>query len=430
MKNWTPFDTRWMLSLFGTAVGAGILFLPIKAGTGGFWPVVVMTILIFPMVWLSHRALSRFVCASSDSERDITHAAEEHWGMGVSIAITILYFFAIYPICLAYGVGITNTFGSFFINQLNLTSLYDESTKQLYPMTRAILVFVLVSFMMLVMLFKEEFITKVCNALVYPLCIVLFLFSLYLIPHWKIEAITYIPSIKDFSIVVWLTLPVLVFAFNHSPAISTFSKSVRREYGDDAPYKANQILRNTAIIILVFVMFFVFSCILCLDSNDLKVAREANIPILSYFANKFQSEMGGQNSIEYIIIGYGAPLVAFLAILSSFFGHYFGAAEGLNGIVRKTMKSLGNKNPNLKGINIFTTIFMYVTLIIVAYINPSVLDFIESLGGPIIAAILFIMPMIGMYSVAKMKKWQNKPLDLFVLITGILTIVSVVYKLF
>lgn len=430
MKNWTPFDTRWMLSLFGTAVGAGILFLPIKAGTGGFWPVVVMTILIFPMVWLSHRALSRFVCASSDSERDITHAAEEHWGMGVSIAITILYFFAIYPICLAYGVGITNTFGSFFINQLNLTSLYDESTKQLYPMTRAILVFVLVSFMMLVMLFKEEFITKVCNALVYPLCIVLFLFSLYLIPHWKIEAITYIPSIKDFSIVVWLTLPVLVFAFNHSPAISTFSKSVRREYGDDAPYKANQILRNTAIMILVFVMFFVFSCILCLDSNDLKVAREANIPILSYFANKFQSEMGGQNSIEYIIIGYGAPLVAFLAILSSFFGHYFGAAEGLNGIVRKTMKSLGNKNPNLKGINIFTTIFMYVTLIIVAYINPSVLDFIESLGGPIIAAILFIMPMIGMYSVAKMKKWQNKPLDLFVLITGILTIVSVVYKLF
>ena len=430
MKNWTPFDTRWMLSLFGTAVGAGILFLPIKAGTGGFWPVVVMTILIFPMVWLSHRALSRFVCASSDSERDITHAAEEHWGMGVSIAITILYFFAIYPICLAYGVGITNTFGSFFINQLNLTSLYDESTKQLYPMTRAILVFVLVSFMMLVMLFKEEFITKVCNALVYPLCIVLFLFSLYLIPHWKIEAITYIPSIKDFSIVVWLTLPVLVFAFNHSPTISTFSKSVRREYGDDAPYKANQILRNTAIMILVFVMFFVFSCILCLDSNDLKAAREANIPILSYFANKFQSEMGGQNSIEYIIIGYGAPLVAFLAILSSFFGHYFGAAEGLNGIVRKTLKSMGNQNPNLKKINIFTTIFMYVTLIIVAYINPSVLDFIESLGGPIIAAILFIMPMIGMYSVAKMKKWQNKPLDLFVLITGILTIVSVVYKLF
>ena len=37
---WTRFDTRWVLSLFGTAVGAGILYLPIKAGVGGiflFW---------------------------------------------------------------------------------------------------------------------------------------------------------------------------------------------------------------------------------------------------------------------------------------------------------------------------------------------------------------------------------------------------------
>lgn len=416
---WNKFDTRWMLSLFGTAVGAGILFLPIRAGTGGFWPVVVMTLLIFPMVWLSHRALSRFVCASSDGERDITHAAEEHWGMGVSIAITILYFFAIYPICLAYGVGITNTFGNFFIYQLNLTSLYDAETKQLYPITRAVLVFILVTSMMLVMLFKEELVTKVCNILVYPLCVILFLFALYLIPYWKIEAITNIPNAKDFLLVVWLTLPVLVFAFNHSPAISTFSKSVRREYGDNAPYKANQILRNTSTMLLVFVMFFVFSCILCLDANDFQAAREANIPILSYFANKFEAP----------IIAYGAPLVAFLAIVSSFFGHYFGAYEGLNGIVRKTLKSLGAKNPNLKCISLFTTIFMYVTLIIVAYVNPSILDFIESLGGPIIAAILFIMPMIGMYTVAKMKKWQNKILDLFVLITGILTITSVIYKL-
>ncbi len=101
---WNAFDTRWALSLFGTAVGAGILFLPIRAGTGGFYPVVIMTLLIFPMAWLSHRALSRFVNESQSPEHDITHAAEEYWGRGVSIFITLLYFFAIYPICLAYGV--------------------------------------------------------------------------------------------------------------------------------------------------------------------------------------------------------------------------------------------------------------------------------------------------------------------------------------
>ncbi len=416
------FDARWMLSLFGTAVGAGILFLPIRAGTGGFWPVVVMTILIFPMVWLAHRNLSRFVCASSNQDRDITHAAEEHWGRGASLIITVLYFFAIYPICLAYGVGITNTFGSFFINQMELTSLFDPQTKQLYPFARGILAFVLVSAMMLVMLFKEEVITKACNALVYPLCGVLFLFSLYLIPHWKFEAIGSIPAAKDFFVVVWLTLPVLVFAFNHSPAISTFSKAMRREYGDDAPARANKTLFSTALMLLAFVMFFVFSCILCLDAADFAAAREANIPILSYFANKFDNPL----------ISYGAPLVAFLAIVSSFFGHYFGAAEGLNGIIRKSIKysSSTGAEPNARAISVATTIFMFVTTVFVAYINPSILGFIEDLGGPIIAAILFIMPIFALYSVAKMKKWQNKAADIFVLVTGLLAIASVIYKFF
>lgn len=41
-RKWSAQDTTWMLSLFGTAVGAGILFLPINAGLNGFWPLVIM----------------------------------------------------------------------------------------------------------------------------------------------------------------------------------------------------------------------------------------------------------------------------------------------------------------------------------------------------------------------------------------------------
>ena len=194
---------------------------------------------------------------------------------------------------------------------------------------------------------------------------------------------------------------------------------MRREYGEAASQKANQILFSPAVVLLIFVMFFVFSCILCLDSTAFQAAREANIPILSYFANK----------LNVPFIAYGAPLVAFLAIVTSFFGHYFGAYEGLNGILRKAIKMSGNENPNIKGIKIFSTIFMYVTIIVVAYLNPSILGFIEDLGGPIIAMILFIMPMIAIWGVSKLKKYKNPALDIFVIITGILTITSVVYKL-
>ncbi|MBF7048832.1 HAAAP family serine/threonine permease [Campylobacter volucris] len=433
---WNSFDKRWMLSLFGTAVGAGILFLPIKAGIGGFWPVVVMTLIIFPMVYLSHRALSRFVCQAHGHDRDITHAAEEYFGRKVSVFISVLYFFAIFPICLAYCVGITNTFESFIYHQFlpllnpdgtlvgSIRMMYEtnvdingKTIASLLPLYRAILAFVLVSIFMLIMLFSEELITKVCQWLVYPLCAILFLFSLYLIPQWSFESFGAIPGMKEFITIVWLTLPVLVFSFNHSPAISTFSLSVKREYKENSVQKANQILFRTSIMLLIFVMFFVVSCVLSLTPEELADARAQNIPVLSYFANKLDNPF----------ISYGGPLVAFLAISSSFFGHYFGAREGAYGIVRKCCKLAGNENPDLKKIAAYSTLIMYVVMLITAYVNPSILGFIESLGGPIIAAILFLMPMIAIYTVSKMKKFQNKALDAFVFITGILTIITVIY---
>ncbi len=422
---WNSFDTRWMLSLFGTAVGAGILFLPIRAGTGGFWPVVVMCFIIFPMVYLSHRALSRFVCQATGESSDITNAAEEYFGMKWSVFISVLYFFAIFPICLAYCVGITNTFESFLANQIlpllgsdsGLATLFDGT--KFTSFWRAVAVFVLVSAFMGVMLFSEELITKVCELLVYPLCAVLLIFSLYLIPHWTTAALTNVPNTSEFINVVWLTMPVLVFAFNHSPAISTFALSVKREYGDNSVQKSNSILFGNAVLLLCFVMFFVFSCTLCLSPAELAEARAQNIPVLSYFANKLNNP----------IVSYGGPLIAFLAITTSFFGHYFGAREGAHAIVRKIAKINGNENPNLEKIGKYTGFTMYIIMLIVGFLNPSVLGFIEDLGGPIIAAILFLMPMIAIWSVSKLKKFKNPALDGFVFITGILTIVTIIYKM-
>lgn len=37
-------DTMWMLGLYGTAIGAGVLFLPINAGVGGLIPLIIMAI--------------------------------------------------------------------------------------------------------------------------------------------------------------------------------------------------------------------------------------------------------------------------------------------------------------------------------------------------------------------------------------------------
>ena len=68
-----------MLNLFGTAVGAGVLFLPINAGMGAFGHLVVMALLVGPMTYFAHRGLAYFVLSSSKPGSDITEVVEEHF---------------------------------------------------------------------------------------------------------------------------------------------------------------------------------------------------------------------------------------------------------------------------------------------------------------------------------------------------------------
>ena len=45
LSSWRKSDTTWTLGLFGTAIGAGVLFFPIRAGFGGLIPILVMLVL-------------------------------------------------------------------------------------------------------------------------------------------------------------------------------------------------------------------------------------------------------------------------------------------------------------------------------------------------------------------------------------------------
>ncbi|MDU8923755.1 HAAAP family serine/threonine permease [Pasteurellaceae bacterium LIM206] len=406
---WSKFDITWMLNLFGTAVGAGVLFLPINAGMSGFWPLIIMAILVGPMTYLAHRGLSRFVLSSAKLGSDITEVVEEHFGKTAGKLITLLYFFAIFPILLIYGNGITNTVDSFIVNQLGMPS----------P-NRALLSFILIAVLISVMLMNEKVMLKLTELLVYPLVFILFALSIYLIPDWNSSMLHEFPTVSGFFKTLWITIPVLVFSFNHSPAISAFSQSQQHQYQDPllTEKHASKTLKGTTTILLVFVMFFVFSCVLTLTPEELILAKEQNISILSFLANKFDNPY----------ISYLAPLVAFLAISSSFFGHYLGAREGLEGLFIKFRDS--GKPINRKTLNYGTALFFLLTLWGVAIINPSILGLIESLGGPIIAMILFIMPMYAIRKVPAMKKYGGKFSNVFVTVMGLIAISAVVYGLF
>ena len=401
------YDIRWMMSLFGTAVGAGILFLPIKAGVAGIYPIFVMALLAFPMTYLSHLGLARF-CAGQKG--DISEVSEHYFGFKIGFIITILYFFAFFPACIMYGVGITNTVMSFLINQVNLENV-----------NRLLVVFILISALMIVMVFHEDLVIRVCEWLVYPLCVILLLFSLYLIQFWDYSNFSYMPNFGDFAYTIIFALPILAFAFEHTPAISTFSQSMERHYGKEhQDEKSRRILFYNAGLLLFFTMFFVFSCVMSLNPADLAMAKEQNIPIVSYFANKLNSPL----------IAALAPLIAVLAIATSFFGHYFGAREGLNGIIYKLCKITHENPPNKRKIAFFSGFGFYILMLLASYLNPSILGIIDTLAGPVIAMILFLLPVLGFYKVEKLKKYRNALADIFIALFGVATIATVLFNIF
>ncbi|KYE81197.1 serine/threonine protein kinase, partial [Salmonella enterica subsp. enterica serovar Typhimurium] len=81
-----------------------------------------------------------------------------------------------------------------------------------------------------------------------------------------------------------------------------------------------------------------------------------------------------------------------------------GAREGFNGMEINSLRGLG-KSFDFNNLNKFTALFMLVTSWIVATLNPSILGIIESLGGPIIAMILCLMPMYAIQKVPAMRKY-------------------------
>ncbi len=67
-----------MLGLYGTAIGAGVLFLPINAGVGGLIPLIIMAIIAFLMTFFAPRS-DRFVLSGKNPGEDITEVVEEHY---------------------------------------------------------------------------------------------------------------------------------------------------------------------------------------------------------------------------------------------------------------------------------------------------------------------------------------------------------------
>lgn len=413
---WNGWDLTWTLSLFGTAIGAGVLFLPINAGIGGIIPMIVMTIVALPMVFWAHRGLTRLALSGKHNGDDITVTVEEHFGPKAGAGFSIVYFLSVYPILLVYAVTITNTVNSFIIHQIGGT-----------PPPRWITSLLLIVGLIAIVRLGRGFVVKVMSFLTFPFIAVLVITGLMLIPNWSTAIFTtFDPAVAaqasghGIAVTLLLLVPVMVFSFNHSPIISSFAVETRQRYGMHADKKSGQILLAAEALMVVVVMFFVFSSALALSPEQLAEAKEQNITILSYLANTLNSP----------IIAWIAPIVAMIAVAKSFLGHYLGAAEGFGGLVCRGADAAGKTVTRGRKLETVTLIFMLVSAWLVAWADPSVLGMIETLCGPTIALLLFLFPQYAIYKIPALRKYRGNFSNYFVIVIGIVAVGTIGYNIF
>ena len=391
---------RWVITLFGTGVGAGILFLPINAGSFGFWPLVIATLLIGPMVFLSHRTYARIVSASPVKGLDVLQVITALTGRKRGFASAVLYWLGIYPTVLIYAISITNTLDSFIVNQLGGAQV-----------SRWLLALVAVGVMTGAYAFGKKLTLWLANALVYPLIIALAAVSLYLIPSWDFAGFRSYES----SYPVWqgllLILPVLVFSFSHMAALSQFALDTQTKMDGDVAATEREVSKVelvTAILLVAFTMFFVWPCSLALGADGMDAAREQNVPVLSYLANETDAPF----------MGWISPVIAIAAIITSYFGHLLGTEEGTAYLVRSVAPDVAARF-STSTLRWAVNIFVLVTAVLVAVLNPSILDMISVVGGIFVAFLVYIMPALLFAKATAFKHYARRPDTIFVFVLGL-----------
>ena len=401
-KIWSKDETLWSFALYGTAVGAGTLFLPIQLGSAGAIVLFITALVAYPLTYWPHRALAQFILSSNTKGNEgITGAVSHYYGKKIGNLITTLYFIAFFVVVQIYAVAITNSLTEQLAKQMTVDSA-----------VRMLVSFGVVLVLNLIFLMGRHITIKVMGFLVFPLIAYFLFVSLYLTGSWQPSLLTSQMAFDQHTLhQVWISIPVMVFAFSHTPIISTFAVDRREKFGDEAMGKCKKIMKVAYLIICLSVLFFVFSCLLSIPPSYIVSAKEQGVTILSALSMMPSSPAW---------LGISGIIVAIIAMSKSFLGTYFGVIEGATEIVKSSLNQVGvkksrafNRAISILGVSLIT--------FAVCCINPNAISMIYAISGPLIAMILFIMPTLSTYLIPSLKPYRSIG-NLLTLIVGVLCV--------
>ncbi|MEO3990567.1 amino acid permease [Pseudocitrobacter cyperus] len=399
-----------MMGVYGATVGAGTLFLPIEIGTRGPLVFLLLLVLSFPLSMIPHVLICRVFMRDTHTEDRSLPLFGSFFGPKGRQAIKLFFCVAHYPVTLVYAVSLVNALSHFLSERLHLGDI-----------NRGVLTITVLLLMYLVISKGRDKVVKTMGALAMPFAIAIILIAVTQIPAWDISNITHAwqqthgKSADDSLKGIWLTLPLIAFSLCSAPLIPALASGYR-EPGAGGETKSVQVIRAAYVLIIFSILFFVLSCLLSTPRETFIMAKEQNLNVLSV--------IGGDSHLGIML--FLAPFIAIVGMTKSFLGISMPVAETFSILVADAFSV--TRTSHIRRLRAMILVLMFIATSIVVYLNPDVINMIETVCGPLIAIFLFLIPTYLIFTRIALKPLRSFT-SVMVMISGIATVSALLYSL-
>ena len=354
-------------------------------------------------MWLSHRALTHLV-VTHPAPCELPKVIEDDLGPLAGLTVNILYLVFYLGMVVAYATGMINIAATYIDYQMGMEAI-----------PRPVLSLLIALGVTAIMLAAgERTLLRITSAVVFPLIFALLFLSIYLVPLWDSSILMTIPKGHDLVKSLLLITPILIFSMDFSPVCAMLAISYRKHYPDArmAMRHSDRAVYWNSLLLLVFLLFFVLSCVLATRPQDLLFARVHNIDVLTLLSL----------AMHPTILRMAFPLLAFATILHSYFVVFLGARAGVVTLLDriKHQRSHPDGQHTLEWI---ATLLIALPLWLLAFADPSILAIMGMLAAPIVALVCYAMPVYVFRRIPRLSIYRDRASTL-VLATGIFIMCS------
>ncbi len=398
-------DIGWIIMSIGMAIGAGIVFLPVKVGVLGLWVFLASAIIGYPAMYLFQKL---FINTLSESPKcqDYAGVISGYLGNKWGAFLGGLYFIMIVIWMFVYSTAMTNDSASFLQSFGVTDGLLSDN-----PFYGLALVIALVA----VASRGEQLLFKVSSGLVLVKLGTVALLGLMMVSRWDTGNIGDVPTLaaswKDVIELLPFTLTSILFIQSLSPMVISYRS--REKSIEVARHKAMRSMNIAFGILFITVFFYAISFTLAMSHEQALIAQEQNISALAMVAS----------SMDGATLKLLSLTLNIFSVITAFFGVYLGFRDSCQGLVMIALKKVMPEdkiNPKsvAKGISLAAICLAWGAIVL----NLPVLSF-TSICSPIFGMIGCLIPAYLVYKVPSLHKYKG--ISLYLIIgTGLLLCVS------